>query len=167
MKRTILTTTLCLLFTTILIAQTKEIESLLSKAQKGDLQSQVTLSRTYYFGNQKVKRDYSKSFFWCKKASEQGEPKSQFLLSKLFFKGIGTDKDINKSFYWCNKSALQNDAEAMFFVGRMYLDGIGTEKDTKKALYFIERAYNFGNEDAMVYWQKNQLWKLEELTTND
>ncbi|QZT38303.1 sel1 repeat family protein [Halosquirtibacter xylanolyticus] len=145
-----------------LSAKKNHLDSMIHKAQSGDLNAQIELTRWYYYGNQTVLRNTHKAFFWCLEAAKQGDSNSQFLLSMLYYKGNGINKNITKSFQWCEKAALNNHAEAMFYLGRMYLDGIGTDKDSKKALYYIERAYNYGNEDAMIFWQKNKLWEYEK-----
>ncbi|MDC1105765.1 tetratricopeptide repeat protein [Prolixibacteraceae bacterium] len=149
-----------------LSAKKNELNTLIKKAQSGDINAQKDLTQWYFYGNQTVLRNTQKAYFWCLEAAKQGDSNSQFLLSMLYYKGNGTDKNITKSFLWCQKAAQQNHSQAMFYLGRMYLDGIGTDKDTDKALYFIERAYNYGNEDAMIFWQKNKLWEYEKKVQN-
>jgi TPR repeat protein len=74
------------------------------------------------------------------KQAKSGDPKSMFLVARLFENGKGTKKNISKASKWYQRSASQNYPAANARLGKLYLEGIGVKKNTKKAFSLLNLA---------------------------
>src|SRR6202050_397625 len=55
--------------------------------------------------------------------AEQGDPKAQFDLGKMYSQGQGVQRDYTASVGWYRKAAEQGDPKAQFDLGKMYSQG--------------------------------------------
>ena len=65
-----------------------QIPRLLTAAQSGDVQAQVSLGIAYEYAYG-VKKDYPAAINWYRKAAEQGNPQGQILLANMYAAGWG------------------------------------------------------------------------------
>ena len=99
---------------------------------------------------------YNESFFWYKKAAEKGNMMAMSALSKLYFRGWGTNIDKEKSrqygsasFRTIKKLAKTGNTKAQYYLGYMYSAGLGVKKDEQESMFWNLKAAN-----------KNHLWAM-------
>lgn len=83
-------------------------KEMLSQAQNGDAESQLTLGDYYRKGyrlgfDMPLVDGIEPSIFWYQKAAEQGNKKAQYYLIKHYQLGIATEIDEEKAEYWLIK----------------------------------------------------------------
>jgi TPR repeat protein/serine/threonine protein kinase len=121
----------------------KEFNSLIEKAQNGDINAQFNLGLCYFDGSG-VAQDHQKAVYWYTKAAEQGHVDAQSNLVDCYFDGSGVDQDYQKAVFWCTKAAEQGLAEAQCGLGLCYFDGSGVAQDYQKAVYWYTKAAEQG-----------------------
>ncbi len=97
------------------VTETDEFSDFLIKANQGDSDSQMLVALTYYVGKDfgyNVEIDWSKSFYWFKKAAEQGDQIAQNQVAKMYLKGYGTKQNKQKAIYWYEQAAKQGSKKA-------------------------------------------------------
>lgn len=115
------------------------LDDYLAKAKKGDVISQRYVG-TYLCINSK---EYSsEGVEWLKKAANQNDAKSMYLLGCFF---ANKYNNLNEGFNWLLKSAELGDADAMVDVSAFYLLGAGIEKDIDKSIEWNKRASELGS----------------------
>ena len=123
--------------------EAKALEGLESIAIKNHYLAQAFLSIDYL-----NKEDYTKAFYWTKKAVEYGDKECQYALAELYFNGLGTQKNEIEAVKWYKKSAEQGFAEAQYFLANCYLNGLGVKEDKEKALNLLKKAAKQGHKQA-------------------
>lgn len=121
------------------VSATAEIPSFeVSKvlAEKGDALGQIMLGYHYSDGLV-VQQDYSKAFYWHKKAADQRDASGQFNVAFAYHNGRGVRQDYSKAFEWFKKSAAQNNPNAQGMLGRLYerREGVRQNRATAKEWY--------------------------------
>lgn len=91
-----------------------------------------------------TERDYSKAFYYYKKAAELGHVKAQFDLAQCYRLGKGTPTNLPDSVYWYNKSAEQGYSVAQNYLGFCYELGQGVNKNFAKAFYWYQKSAQQG-----------------------
>jgi TPR repeat protein len=124
--------------------QPQDIPALIEKGQAGDLPSQVLLWMAYS-GGHGVPKDVQKGLPWLRKAAEQGNRESQFVLSTVYeFGRGGVPVDLLESFKWALQAAQRGHMVAQHNVGSNYMEGRGVNKDLEQARYWYTRAAEQG-----------------------
>lgn len=134
----------------------------------------LELGNKYYYGNGEPK-DYSKAFYWYKKASEQNNISAQTMLAFMYYNAQGTVKDIDASIFWNKKAADGGSWYAWGQLGYIYEEQQNyhkalqcfkkaaespSDKETRRyAQYWVGRIYDFGlgvsEDDVEAYrWYK-------------
>ena len=73
-------------------------------------------------------------------AAEQGYPKAQYRLGRMYAKGQGVKKDYIKAVFWYEKAAAQGHAKSQYYLGKCYMKAKGVKEDKAKAKELISRA---------------------------
>ncbi len=68
------------------------IDTLISRANKGDAIAQRELGFSYYFG-QDVEQDYQTSFRWFLKVAEKNDSEAQYMVGLMYEYGRGMDEE--------------------------------------------------------------------------
>ncbi|MFM2007798.1 MAG: hypothetical protein RLZZ09_3453 [Pseudomonadota bacterium] len=89
--------------------------------------------------------------YWCTKAAEQGDAKSQFALAGLYERGIGVPANPQEAVRWYKASANKGYAEAQFKVGQIYGRGEGVPQDKNEASRWYIKAAEQGHPEAQYY----------------
>jgi hypothetical protein len=116
--------------------------------------------------------------------SHQGDPESQYKLSRCYYRGIGAPQDTGAAQKWLERAATKGHVEAQFSLGVMhykeavkwfqraaesgsdraqfslavmYLDGRGVQRDRSQAIRWFRESARQGNRDA-----EKQLEKMGE-----
>jgi len=106
----VVTSTLLILVTALVSAQTAEFDALRRKAEAGDSKSQFDLAEAYSEGKG-VAKDSAKGMDWLKKSAVQGYSGAQVVLGYMYQKGINTEKDPSEAAKWYRKAAKQSDKD--------------------------------------------------------
>ncbi len=128
----------------------KTFKLLWKKASElNDLDAQFELGYMYDFGN-KVVRDKTKSFYWCKRTADQGcYRKGLCQLGYKYYSGDYVEQNTSKAVTLWSRAALLGDDKALFNLGLLYLHGDAVPKNEKKALKYYRRSAALGNLGAM------------------
>jgi len=89
--------------------------------------------------------------FWCTKAAEKGDAKSQFVLASLYERGIGVPANQQEALRWYKASANAGYPEARFRVGQIYGRGEGVPVDKNEATRWYIKAAEQGHAEAQYY----------------
>jgi len=97
-----------------------------------------SIADIYYYDN----KEYAQAFEWYQKAANGGWPDSHYMLGKMYYEGLGTERNVKKSAMWYTKAAESGRDLAQFCLARMYYKGEGVAQD------YVE-AYKWANLAAM------------------
>ena len=89
--------------------------------------------------------------YWCTKAAERGDAKSQFVLAGLYERGIGVPANQQEAIRWYKASANRGYAEAQFKVGQIYGRGEGVPQNRNEASRWYIKAAEQGHPEAQYY----------------
>jgi len=120
------------------------------RAERGHLESQVTLGMAYAHGKEGVKKDPDQAKLWLELASMKGHSEAQYELGKLFYTGSGADKDYFNAREWWLESAAQGNIDAQQMMGYLYSEGLGVEQDFGKAKTWYLKAAREGHAEAQT-----------------
>ena len=79
------------------------------------------------------------------KASQKGDPESQYLLGLCYGNGTGITLDYKEAVKWLTKSAEQGNGFAQFYLGQCYYQGKGVTPDYKEAVKWLTKSAEQGN----------------------
>ena len=131
------------------VSSKEKIQRLLTKAQKGDSDSQYTIGACYSLG-EGIQQDSKKALDFYLLAAKQGHKKALFNAASCFSYGRGTEIDKERAFGLYLEAAEQGYDKAQFAVGHFYEFGIGgVEPDHEKALEWYKKAAEQGHKGAI------------------
>jgi TPR repeat protein len=121
-------------------------KSLLAKAEAGDAEAQLQLSKLY---DEQERHD--ESFKWAECSAMKGNLEAQFAIGKCYSSGKGTPKDKTKAFECYMKAAENGYAEGQVKVGDCYFFGFDrVTKDEAKGFEWLMKAAENGADEGMV-----------------
>ena len=125
---------------------TKGISLLEQAADRGDVEAQLLLGKTFSKDNEGgPAQDLAVSFKWFSRAAEQQNAEAQYNLGLMYSIGLGVAEDEKVAVDWCRKAAEQGLALAQFELGVMYAGGLlGVAKDEKVAVDWYRKAAEQG-----------------------
>ncbi|MBI5687536.1 MAG: sel1 repeat family protein [Verrucomicrobia bacterium] len=129
----------------------KSLAELRARAENNDAQSQYELGQAFGFGRFGVTTNVVEAVKWTRKAAEQNHARSQFILGRCCFDGIGTTMDKAEAVKWHRKAAEQNYADAQYILGFVYGFGQGLRMDATEALKWLHRAAEQDHPGAQYY----------------
>ena len=88
------------------------LTSLISKANVGDVTSQLTLGKIWYQGTERSPVNFKKAIYWFSIAAEQGSAEAQFNLGIMYANGEGVRKDNKAALEWFTLAAEQGHSDA-------------------------------------------------------
>lgn len=126
----------------------KKIEEaqVIDKAEKGDVNSQLSLLH-YYEKN----KDHKQTFYWAKKAADNKNPEGQYELGMCYLRGKGVDKDTKSAVRYFKLSAEKGFADAQYRLAACLEQGVGIDRDKDKAKEWLNKAVKQNNVDAISY----------------
>jgi uncharacterized protein len=92
--------------------------------------------------------DYATAYPELLLVATQADPKAQFFLASMHYKGEGVLQDRREAMKWYRRAAEQGDAQVQHLVGRMYAWGDGVPQDYSEAVKWYRRAAEQGEPDA-------------------
>jgi len=95
--------------------------------------------------------DYAEAAALYRIAADQGVPKAQHNLGRLYYSGKGVPQDYAKAAAWVRKAAEQGDADSYTVIGSMYSTGRGVPKDFVEAYKWLSLAADRGDQKALEF----------------
>ena len=126
-----------------------ELQQIIEKANRGDMQAQADLANRYHVGGGGVGQDVSKAAFWYKKLADNGVIEAQLTLGLMYIKGDGIEQDNTQALHWLTQAAEQRSPTAQYLLGVAHAEGHGTETDKLKAYMWYEIAAAMEYKDAI------------------
>ena len=114
----------------------------LSEARESD--ELLKRGKSFLYGEGVIK-DEMKAVDLLTKASQKGDPESQYLLGLCYGNGTGVTQDYKEAVKWYKKAADQGDARGQFGLGWSYYEGKGVTQDYKEAVKWFTKAAEQGN----------------------
>lgn len=65
------------------------------------------------------KGQFAEAFALLSPLAEQGEPRAQLIMARLYYAGNGVEKDLDKHAYWLRKAAESGDKSAKSQIKRL------------------------------------------------
>jgi TPR repeat protein len=131
-------------------AQGVQLKATTAKGATDDAQAQFQLGVIYEFGGEGVAIDVARAANWYRKAAEQGLPRAQYTLGRLYVDGEGVPQDYQQAVHWLRKAAAQNYVLAWNRLGVMYERGQGVPRDDVEAFKWFSLAAQRQNIAAVV-----------------
>ncbi len=105
-------------------------------ADEGKPEAEFYLATCYRegYGPKNGGKDFSKAFYWMRRAAEHGYAFAMNDTGYYFEYGIGTEKSIEDACYWYEKAGEAGDASGYSNLGRIYYLGEGGCINYDKAL---------------------------------
>jgi len=125
----------------------EEIQHLQTKAEGGDVSSQLKLAKAYQDGDGVSPCDI-KAFRWYRAAAERGDSAAQNEVATMYASGRGVGQDKIEAVSWYRKSARQNNPVAMFNLGSCYYNGDGVAINDITSYAWFLLAQSFGSRPA-------------------
>jgi formylglycine-generating enzyme required for sulfatase activity len=101
-----------------------------------------------YYNGTGATKDYEEAVKWFRKAAQQNNTFSQFMMGLCYYNGQGVPKDFSEGAKWSRKSADQGYADAQVNLGVHYYRGQGVPKDFSEAAKWYRKAADQGNANA-------------------
>lgn len=126
---------------------TSSINTIIEKADAGDVIYQSALGKKYFQGNG-VPRNFAKAAEWFGKAAKQGDAYAQYVLGMQYTLGKGVPQDYAKAVELYHKAAEQEHPKAQYILGVMYQEGKGLPQDYVKGVELYRKAAEQGDLEA-------------------
>ena len=130
------------------------LESALSGAKKGHLESQVFVGNVYLKGKGSIEQNLHESVKWLDMSVESGSIVGHYLLGIAYYYLLDYPKALNE-FITASK---MNYFAADYQIGKMYYYGVGVQKDIEKSYqYFLaakEQGHMFASRQVAVILMK-------------
>ena len=120
-----------------------DFESLLERAENGDLIAQKDLAMAYARGDE-VEQDAEAAFKWYKAAAEQGDADAQNALYVRYANGNGVEQNSEEALKWLYRAVAQEYGMAYYNLGFEYAHGLLVAQDERKAIGLLKKATEKG-----------------------
>jgi len=134
-----------------------KIERLKSKADGGDIKSQIELGKEYIKGKN-VQASFSKGYAYYAMAARKNDPEGLYLLAECQDNGTGTEVNITYAFQNYQKAAKLGHIPATLALAQYFENGRGGIVDYPKSLEQYQTALKLGHAQA-----KEHINRLESL----
>ena len=94
------------------------------------------------------RRDFTLAVRLFRPLAEQGNPRAQVGLGRMYHGGHGVPQDYQEALKWFRKAAEQADTQAQSMLGGMYANGLGIPQDYQEAVKWYRKAAQQGNINA-------------------
>jgi len=124
------------------------MQSLISRAQAGDVAAQFQLGRDYEDGKG-VAQDDAKAVEWFRKAAEGGNPQGQNSLGAMYADGRGVEQNKQEAVRWYRMAAKNGLLEGFYNLGISYFNAEGVNENLHLAYVYMAIAAAKGNAEAL------------------
>lgn len=94
--------------------------------------------------------DYANAVRLYRTLAEQGDPRAQNSLGRMYLRGQGVGRDYQEAMKWFRRAAALGIADAQFNLGEIYLREFGVDQDLVQAARWYTRAAEQGHVAAQV-----------------
>jgi TPR repeat protein len=137
-------------------------QTLLKKANAGDVKAMETLAFNYTYGVDTDRND-NQAILWLERAAKLGSVTAYSGLGDIY----GEQKNYEKSFFWYSKAAEHNYSWAVFRLGIQYQQGWHVQHDVSAARRLLEKAARLGSADAQHFvgllYSKGEIFPKSEI----
>lgn len=99
------------------------------------------IASDYYLGKNGKEIDEEMAVKWYRQAAGMGNMVAQYMLGRVYEKGIGVIRDYHEAIKWYRRAAYQGSAKAGYRIGYAYRWGLGVSPDYEKAMtWFYDSA---------------------------
>jgi TPR repeat protein len=123
---------------TLLAADPAELESLRTRAGRGDVKAQLDLAHRYRDGKG-VAKDEAEAMQWAHRAADKGDAEAMDFVGHAYLRGAVVKRSPEIAFGYF-KAAAEKSSQAAFNLGECYFGAQGTEQDIQKALDWWKKA---------------------------
>jgi hypothetical protein len=123
------------------------LDDWLAAGEAGDREAQSHLGTIYARGWLGVDRDLAVALDWHRRAAEQGNSMSQYVVGSFYAKCSGTKQDAAEAARWFAMGAENCNPAAQIELAQMYEEGIGVKRDPVAAYMWFEIALALGRGD--------------------
>jgi TPR repeat protein len=95
-----------------------------------------------------ISQNYERASQWYKKATEEGDIKSEIRLAQLYLKGQGVPQNYAEARKLLEQAAAKKNAEGQYLLGQIYWEGRGVTIDRVQAHKWFNLAAAQGHERA-------------------
>ncbi len=92
--------------------------------------------------------DYANAMRLFQSLADQGDPRAQNSLGRMYLRGQGAGRDYKEAMKWFRRSAALGVADAQFNMGEIYLREFGVDQDLVEAARWYTRAAEQGHVGA-------------------
>ena len=136
----------------------KAAEWYMKSAAKGSGVDMEALCYLYYKMDYLVPTDEEKSFYWCKKAANNGVKGVWMTLGSYYMNGTGTRRDMNEAVYWFSRVTKERaNLQIAGWLGDAYYYGKGLPKDRKQSFYWYKTIENIPPRDLEGYREAHRI----------
>lgn len=137
-----------------------------SRAEQGDLTSQVILGGMYEIGHEESE-DKSEAAKWYRKAAEANDPRGQILLGELYLTGTGVVKDATQAVKLFYQAAKQRNVYAQVKLASLYVVDEGVQPNLVEAYKWCNIALVEAKPADLIQLQGLALWGRRFATLNN
>lgn len=87
-----------------------------------------------------IRGDYARALAELRPSADQGDPRAQVLLGKMFREGLGVSKNAALAAHWYQRAAEQGLPSAQVDLGHLYRKGVGVPQSYVDAAKWYRRA---------------------------
>jgi len=116
------------------------LEWTIKAAEQGHITAMSNLGSMYSGGEVAETADPDKSFFWYRKAAEQGNANCQYHVGHALLLGLQVAQDKSLAIAWFKQAAEQGHVEAQYSLGVIYDKGNGVPRDDALAVEYYSKA---------------------------
>ena len=153
-----------LIFVFLLISGMKlsaqaDFSKIRSSAEKGDPGSMFMLGNHYFYGSEKVKRNFTLAAYWFQRAANAGLVDAMFNYAVCLDRGFGVKQNRYNAWLWYQKAAKGGSDHAKYNLAQILFSGIpedkgknitGVKASPQLALHYIEELANKKFEPAEI-----------------
>lgn len=115
-------------------------EEVIARAQTADWGAVHTLCYRYVTGTSNTPVDYEKGYFWCRRGAMMGNSTSQYVLARIYERGLGRPRDMAQALNWVHEAARRDFAPAQFQLYERYARGLGVRQDADASRAWLSQA---------------------------
>lgn len=134
-----------------------QLDSVLARAEEGDVDAQMRLGVIYRDGRG-VERNPREAVRWFTRAVASGRPAAFDHLGWMYRMGLGVPRDYGEARWWFAMAARQDFGQAQYNLGRLYADGLGVAQDYATAASWWRKAAAGGHAAALYELAVLQLY---------
>jgi len=142
-----------------------KLNTLLSKANQGDLNAQWELAVSYLNGDDGIQQSHPDAFKWMMKVAQSGYDVAQYNIGQFYYQGIATEVDLVEALKWLKLASDQDNAAAQNTIGWIFMSE-EQFKDLDEAEKWLKASAAAGNQDAIDNLGDLQKMRLSESSGN-